>query len=85
MAMLFMKDFTVLTKLAGVGVIAVYSYLIFIFYAFFSNTDNMVAGGREGYQSMKYFSLDIGNLAGTIALAFTIHTNFGPMLKCNKD
>ena len=59
MAMLFMKDFTVLTKLAGVGVIAVYSYLIFIFYAFFSNTDNMVAGGREGYQSMKYFSLDI--------------------------
>ena len=34
---------------------------------------------------MKYFSLDIGNLAGTIALAFTIHTNFGPMLKCNKD
>jgi hypothetical protein len=30
------------------------------------------------------FSSNIGNLGGTSALAFTIHTNFGPMIKCNK-
>lgn len=34
---------------------------------------------------MTFFSLNIGNLGGTSALAFTIHTNFGPMIKCNRD
>ena len=33
---LFIKDMSLLTKLAGVGVYAIYSYIIFIFYAFFS-------------------------------------------------
>jgi len=37
LAMLFMKNLTILVKIAGVGVYAIYSYLIFIFYCFFSN------------------------------------------------
>lgn len=33
---------------------------------------------------LNWFSWDIGTLAGTAALAFTIHTTVGPMIKCSK-
>lgn len=39
--MLFMKDMTILVKIAGLGVYAIYAYVIFIFYAFISNMGNM--------------------------------------------
>ena len=34
---------------------------------------------------MNYFTFNIGNLGGTTALAFTIHSAFGPIIKCSKN
>ncbi|KRX11065.1 hypothetical protein PPERSA_05174 [Pseudocohnilembus persalinus] len=79
----FIKDLSILVKIANVGVLAIYSYIIFIFYVFI---DNIVSGGiSDGEQGVLLFGTNIGNLAGTASLAFTIHTSFGNMIKCNKN
>lgn len=83
LGMLFMKKLTLLVKIAGIGVYAIYSYLIFIFYAFFNNIHNDRV--HNEYQDINFWTWDIGNLAGTASLAFTIHTSFGNMIKCNKN
>jgi sodium-coupled neutral amino acid transporter 9 len=62
--MLFLKDLTLLVKIAEYGVYAIYSYVIFIFYVFFSNLDKM------HFKSEKMFSFSIGELAGTASLAY---------------
>jgi sodium-coupled neutral amino acid transporter 9 len=81
-----MKDLTLLVKLAELGVYTIYSYVAFILYTFFSNMGTIKQTNcvPECFTA-KMFSWDIGNLAGTLALAFTIHNNVGPMIKCNKD
>lgn len=83
MAMLFMKNLNLLVKIAEIGVYAIYSYMIFIVYCFI---DNLSTGTvSSGDQKIEMFTLNIGNLGGTAALAFTIHTSYGNMIKCNKD
>lgn len=37
LAMLFMKNLNILVKIAEIGVYAIYSYIIFIFYCFIDN------------------------------------------------
>ena len=69
-----------LVKFAELGVYSIYSFAIFIFYTFFSNLNDI----KEKTEGMTYFSFDIGALAGTAALAFTIHTSYSPCIKCNK-
>ena len=34
-------------------------------------------------EKLNVFSWKVGNLAGTAALAFTVHVNSAPVLKCN--
>jgi sodium-coupled neutral amino acid transporter 9 len=67
-----------MVKFAELGVYAIYSYVLFIFYTFFSNIENM------RFSEMNFFSINIGNLSGTAALAYTIHSTVAPMVKCNK-
>ena len=78
-ALLFIKDFTILVKMNEYGVYAIYSYVILIFYVFFTNLENL-----EKASDINLFSFEIGEISGTAALAFTIHTTFPPVLKCNK-
>ena len=47
--------------------------------------NDLTLAQRLNCENMPLFSTNIGNLGGTSALAFTIHTNFGPMIKCNKN
>jgi hypothetical protein len=58
---------------------SVFVYFIFVGYAFI---DNLVQG-RVHPGEIKLISWDIGNLAGTAALAFTIHTVVAPIMKTN--
>lgn len=70
-----MKNLNILVKIAGVGVYAIFSYVIFIFYCF---GNNVYEGGIHGNnpeikpeyseQQIKYFSFNIGNLGGTAAM-----------------
>lgn len=66
--------------MTAVGVWSVFIYFIFVGYAF---TDNLVQGNIHPSE-LKLFSWDIGNLAGTAALAFTIHTVVAPIMKTNQ-
>lgn len=77
---LFLKKLTLLAKFAELGVYAIFSYVIFIFYCFFSNFHNM----GKGLSSAGLFTFEVGELSGTAALAFTIHSTVGPIMKCNK-
>ena len=79
LGVLFIKNLNFIVKLTAVGVYSVLVYFIFIGYVFIDNLKNII--GNE----IKLFSFDIGNLAGTCALAFTIHTIVAPVSKMNKN
>ena len=79
--LMFIKDVKKLVKFNEYGVYAVYCYVILIFYTFLSNFE----GIKEHKDDVKMFSWKIGDLAGTSALAFTIHATFPPVIKCNKN
>lgn len=78
LAMTFIKNLTFLIKLTSYGVLSVFIYIIFIFYAFGTSfpidSDKIV-----------WISGNIGSLAGTSAVAFTIHTVVATILKANKN
>lgn len=80
LATLFIKNLSLLVKLTAIGVISVFVYFIFVGYAF---VDNLIQGAVD-VSTMKMFSWDIGNLAGTAALAFTIHTVVAPIMRTNE-
>ena len=74
--LIFIKNLTILIRLTSLGVLSVFVYLGFIFYEFFS-IDHIDV-------DIPLFKPDIGNLAGTCAVAFTVHTVVNPILKANK-
>ncbi|EGR27669.1 transmembrane amino acid transporter protein, putative, partial [Ichthyophthirius multifiliis] len=83
LALLFLKNLGFLIKIAELGVYAIYSYVIFIFYIFIQN---IYRGTLQNHiKDTKLFSLDIGSLGGTASLAFQIQTNFCPVIKCNQN
>lgn len=65
--------------MTAIGVVSVFVYFIFIGYAFVDN----ISQGNVDVSTMKLVSWDIGNLAGTAALAFTIHTVVAPIMRTN--
>lgn len=71
-----------LVKLTEYGVYAIYAYIGFIFYCLFTNFKNI---NNSGPMPLNVWTWNIGDLGGTAALAFTIHTSFGNMIKCNKN
>lgn len=77
LAMIFIKNLALLVKLTEYGVYSAFIYFAFIIYAFISS----MAEGSISTDSINWISWDIGNLAGGCALAFTIHTVAGTMLK----
>ena len=79
-SMLYIRDLKFLVKLSELGAYAIYSYVIFIIYEFFSNIDNI----KEYGPTVTVATWEIGDLGGISALAFTIHTTFTPVIKCNK-
>lgn len=79
LGVLFIKNLNLIVKFTAVGVYSVLVYFIFIGYVFIDNIKNI--NGSE----VKLFSFDIGNLAGTCALAFTIHTIVAPVSKMNRN
>ncbi len=80
LSLLLIKNLGILVRLTAVGVLSVFTYFAFVAYAFIEN----IVNGRVNLGQLKYFSWDIGNLAGTAALAFTIHTVVAPIMKTNK-
>jgi amino acid permease len=79
LALLFIKNLKLIVKLTAIGIYSVLVYFIFIGYVFIDNIKNIKAN------DIKLFSFDIGNLAGTCALAFTIHTIVAPISKMNRN
>jgi hypothetical protein len=62
-------------------VIAIISFIIFIFYIFFENlTQGRIA---DNIDKMTYFTDDVANLSGSFALAFMVHNVLIPIFKTN--
>jgi amino acid permease len=80
LGMLFIKNLGLLVRMTAIGVWSVFIYFIFVGYAFVDNINQ----GQVHPSQLKLFSWDIGNLAGTAALAFTIHTVVAPIMRTNK-
>lgn len=76
---MFIKDLSFLVKLTALGVASVFTYTTYIFYKFFSNLENMHSDTVP-----PFFSVNFGNLVGTSAVAFTIHTVVNPITKANQ-
>lgn len=76
---MFIKNLGFLVKLTSFGVISSISYTAFILYHFFPHISSI------DFHSVPLFSWNFGNLAGTCAVAFTIHTVVNPILKGNRN
>lgn len=64
--LLFIKDFKYLVKLSEMGIYAIYSYIIFIFYLYFTNMDKI-----EEYWDNKYlYTFEKGDLIASALLGF---------------
>lgn len=75
----FVRDFTLILKLTSLGVLAVVLYMFFIFYEFATSVLHV------DWKNVPLFKRDVGNLAGTCAVAFTIHTMVNPIMKANRN
>ena len=75
---MFIKNLSFLVKLTAIGVISVITYVLYIFYKFFEAVPDITTDNFP-----KLFSLNFGNLVGTSAVAFTIHTVVNPIAKAN--
>lgn len=75
---MFIKNLGFLVRLTSIGVISVLTYTGFILFKFFSSIDHLPV------KDATIFSWNFGNLAGTCAVAFTIHTVVNPIIKANK-
>lgn len=80
MAMVFIKNLNLMVKLSGYGAYSAVLYFLFVVYKFIDTA----ASGQIDTDKIKWVSTDIGNLAGTCALAFTIHTMVVTFVKPNK-
>lgn len=79
MLTMFIKNLSFLVKLTSIGVVSVITYTTFILSKFFPAISNI------DISHAKIFTLNFGNLAGTCAVAFTIHTVVNPILKANRN
>ena len=79
MGFTFIKNLSFVIKLASYGVISIVIYFGFILYEFWDS----VSLGID-IDQVTWVSTDIGKLAGTSALAFTIHTVVATVIKSNK-
>jgi sodium-coupled neutral amino acid transporter 9 len=71
-----------LLKLAEVGVVAIFSYGVFIIYIFFSNIQSTTF--EQHKSEITYFTFNISEPAGQFALAFMIHNAIGTFTSCNR-
>ena len=76
--MIFIKNLSFLVKLTALGFISVLIYMAFILYVFFTNLESTV------WSEIPLVSTDLGNLAGSCAIAFTIHTIVASIIKRNE-
>jgi sodium-coupled neutral amino acid transporter 9 len=81
LALIFIKKLHVLVKLSEYGSYSAMIYFLFVIYKFFA----ALANGQIDMDRITWVSGDIGNLAGTCALAFTIHTMVVTFVKENRD
>jgi sodium-coupled neutral amino acid transporter 9 len=81
LALIFIKKLNILFKLSEYGSYSAMLYFLFVIYKFF----NALANGEIDTGRVTWVSWDVGNLAGTCALAFTIHTIVVTFVKENKD
>jgi sodium-coupled neutral amino acid transporter 9 len=81
LALIFIKKLNILVKLSEYGSYSAMLYFLFVIYKFF----NALANGEIDTGRVTWVSWDVGNLAGTCALAFTIHTIVVTFVKENKD
>jgi len=80
LALTFMKNLSFVIKLASFGVGSVFIYFAFLLYQFFKSVINGV-----DYGQITWVSGNFGELAGTSAVAFTIHTVVATIIKSNKN
>ena len=73
-----------LVKISNYGVYTIYVYVGYILFLFCVNWKNIFES-CENCEKMKLISTNIGNLSRNLAKVLTIHTNFAPIIKCNKD
>ena len=78
-AMMFIKNLTILIRLSSAGVLSVFVYVGFIIYEAIVNFDEVEI------DDIPLFDTNVGNLAGTCALAFTLHVIVNPIMKGNKN
>lgn len=76
---MFIKNLSFLVKLTAIGVISVLTYTTYIFFKFFEGIHKIHSDTIPALFSWKF-----GNLVGTCAVAFTIHTVVNPIVKANK-
>jgi solute carrier family 38 (sodium-coupled neutral amino acid transporter), member 9 len=81
LALIFIKKLNILVKLSEYGSYSAMLYFLFVIYKFFS----ALANGEIDTGRVTWVSWDVGNLAGTCALSFTIHTIVITFVKENKD
>lgn len=75
---MFIKNLSFLVKLTAIGVVSVFTYTGYIFFKFAEAAPHITAD-----KVPPLFSLNFGNLVGTCAVAFTIHTVVNPIAKAN--
>ena len=79
LGLISLKNIALLIKIAGIGAYCIVIYFLFVAYQFVDS----VLGNEINWKGLKWYSLDIGNLAGTAGMAFTIHTMVISYVKSN--
>lgn len=75
---MFIKNLSFLVRLTAIGVFSVMTYTGYILYKFGEAVPKIEADNLP-----PFFSFNFGNLVGTSAVAFTIHTVVNPIAKAN--
>jgi amino acid permease len=74
------KKLNLMVKLSSIGA---YSAIIYFAFVIYKLIDSAITNQID-IDKINWFSLDIGNLAGTCAFAFTVHTLIVTFLKSNR-
>lgn len=68
-----MKNITNIIALGKYGIVAIFSYFIFIIYIFIKNIMDETFNSK--LNDLKLFSNDFGGVTGTFSLAFFLHNS----------
>lgn len=83
--MVSIKELSFLVKIAGYGVWTIISFCVFIVYVFFNSMFiHGVDNWSHNVSNIEIFTMNMGGLAGTGAMAFAVHINSASAAKCNK-